>query len=143
MIEYAVFPGSDPRFALAVDIRRAVFVDEQKVPVEEELDDLDNTATHILCWVDGKAVGTLRFYNEDGWLHVGRVSVLPEARSFGLGRGLVLRCLEEGRRMGFTRSFLDAQTDKQGFYQSFGYRAVGGEFMDAGIPHRRMELDPL
>lgn len=143
MIEYVVFPGSDPRFAEASDIRRAVFIDEQGVPEEEELDSLDAGAAHILCLLDGKAAGTLRFYDDSGWLHVGRVAVLPSARSSGLGRGLMLRCLEEARRAGFTRSFLNAQCDKRGFYQSLGYSLAGGEFMEAGIPHCRMELEPL
>jgi len=133
--------GGEDDFSLVSAVRRTVFIEEQRVPEEEEWDHLDGVAVHLLAEMDGRAVGTLRFYEDDGWLHVGRVAVLRECRGAGVGRVLMERCLAEGRRMGLSHSFLNAQTDKAGFYRRLGYREVGGEFMEAGIPHVRMERE--
>ena len=132
---------SHPDFALVSDIRRAVFIEEQRVPEEEEWDAADGEAVHLLAVQGGRPVGTLRFYDDGGWLHVGRVAVLAACRGLGVGRLLMERCLAAGREMGCGRSFLNAQSDKAGFYSRLGYHMVGEEFMEAGIPHMRMERD--
>lgn len=138
--EIAVIEKTHPDFRHVAAIRRQVFIEEQAVPEEEEWDEMDAAAKHLLARIDGKPVGTLRFYDDGGWLRVGRVAVLPEYRAFGLGGRMVAKCLEISMEMGFSKSYLNAQSDKTGFYHKFGYREVGDEFTEAGIPHRRMEL---
>ena len=140
--ELVLVDSTDPRFPDVMDIRHRVFVEEQRVDPVEEWDEWDALATHILLLKNGQAVGTLRFFDDDGWLHVGRFAIVSDQRGSGLGRVLLHRCLEEGKNLGLARSFLNAQSDKVGFYGKFGYTAVGDEFMEAGIPHRRMELAP-
>ena len=135
VIQYA---GHD--FQYALEVRRKVFIEEQSVSPEEEFDAHDETSVHLLALCDGEPAGTLRFFDDAGWLHVGRVAVLPGRRGGGLGRRMMLRCIEEGRRRGLGRCFLNAQTDKMNFYRKLGFRELGDEFMDAGIPHYRMEL---
>lgn len=139
--EIILVAHNDSRFKEAAEIRRRVFVEEQKVPADMEWDPHDNIAAHLILYWGGKAAGTLRFYPDDGWLHVGRVAVLAEFRGKGLGKRLMERCLAEGRRLGFTRSFLNSQAHQAGFYAAFGYRRIGDEFMEAGIPHCRMEME--
>ena len=134
------FPGRDPRFPLVRAVRQAVFIEEQDCPPEEEWDDKDEVSRHLAAYLDGDVVGTLRWYDDEGWLHIGRVAVLGRARGMGIATALMRRCLEEGRRQGFTRAFLNAQYDKTGLYAAFGFIAVGEEFMEAGIRHIRMEL---
>ncbi len=131
---------NDPRYHMVAEIRRRVFIEEQNVPFAEEWDATDNIAGHLIIFQEGKPAGTLRFYPDEDWLHVGRVAVLPEYRGKGLGKRLMKRCLQEGQRLGFKRSYLNSQSDKTRFYTSFGYQCTGDEFMEAGIQHRRMEL---
>lgn len=119
-------------------IRRAVFIEEQGVSVEDEIDGKDPDAVHLLAEDDGDAVGTARllFSGEVG--KIGRVAVLKRARGKGLGKELVLFAVEEARRRGARRAMLGAQTHALGFYEALGFSAVGPEFQDAGIPHREM-----
>lgn len=132
---------NDPRFEMVADIRRRVFIEEQNVPSAEEWDAIDSLATHLVLLRGGEALGTLRFSPDEGWLHIGRMAILPAHRGQGLGKALMEKCLGQGRRLGFARAYVNAQTDKCGFYEKMGYGRVGDEFMDAGIPHCRMEMD--
>jgi predicted GNAT family N-acyltransferase len=116
-------------------IRTAVFVEEQGVPAEIEMDDRDATCAHALAYVDGEAVGTGRLL-ADG--HIGRMAVLPESRAAGVG-GALLECLvDEARRRGMRAVVLSAQTHALGFYRRHGFREVGPVFDEAGIRHQEM-----
>ncbi len=143
MSDYVIqsFHGSgDEAFSLAKAVRQAVFVEEQKCPPEEEWDDVDSVATHLLARRGDEPLATLRYYDDDGWLHIGRVAVLSPYRGMGLARTLLQRCLNDARAAGFAKAFLNAQIDKLGLYERAGFTAVGPEFMEAGIRHRRMEM---
>ena len=119
-------------------IRRAVFVDEQSVPVELELDEYDAHAVHFLLTEDGVPIGTARLLDKNGMAKVGRVALLKEVRGRGLGLTLMRAVLDEARARGFTTAMLDSQTYALAFYARLGFVAHGPEFDDAGIPHRRM-----
>lgn len=117
----------------ASSIRFLVFVEEQKVPAELELDAWDPQCLHALARdASGAAVATGRLL-PDG--HIGRMAVLPEARSRGAG-SLVLRALmTAARERGHAEVVLSAQTHAMGFYERHGYLAEGEEYDDCGIPH--------
>ena len=120
-------------------IRTAVFVDEQNVPVELELDGLDAQCLHVVAVsATGEAVGTGRLL-PDG--HIGRMAVLWPWRGQGVGRALLLELLAAARDGGFGRVELNAQAYAVGFYMRFGFNVVSGEFIDAGIPHCTMRFD--
>ncbi|AJE44767.1 GNAT family N-acetyltransferase [Celeribacter indicus] len=129
-------------FADCLALRLAVFVDEQKVPVEEEVDDLDPVATHFIARdAEGRPVGTARIVEIDGTGKIGRVCVAREHRGTGLGAALIEACLAELRlRPHLTRAKLGAQTHAIGFYARFGFEPVGAEYLDGGIPHRDMVM---
>lgn len=121
--------------AEASRIRMTVFVEEQGVPANIEMDDMDAACVHALAYVAGKAVGTGRLL-PDG--HIGRMAVLKESRASGVG-GAILACLvEEARRRGMNQVVLSAQTHALGFYRKHGFREVGAIFEEAGIPHQEM-----
>ncbi|MEU3015989.1 GNAT family N-acetyltransferase [Nocardiopsis sp. NPDC007018] len=121
-------------------IRGAVFVAEQRVPIEEEWDDRDSTAAHLLAVVDDVPVGTVRLVDQgDGSGLLGRMAVLPDGRGNGTGAALVRAAEDLARESGLARVELHAQTHALGFYERLGYTAHGEEFMDAGIPHLHME----
>lgn len=119
-------------------IRESVFVHEQGVPLELEWDGLDFDCLHLLAETsDGAPVGTGRLL-PDG--HIGRMAVLPQWRGRGVGRTLLRGLIDAARRRGVARVILNAQTYAMAFYEKAGFEAVGAEFLEAGIPHRRMTL---
>jgi predicted GNAT family N-acyltransferase len=120
---------------LCYAIRKTVFVEEQAVPLELELDEYDATATHFLLRDGDMPQATARLLDKHGLAKIGRVAVLREARGRGLGLFLMQAVLDEARRRGFTESVLDSQTYAIPFYARVGFVAEGEEFDDAGIPH--------
>lgn len=128
----------------AYRVRREVFVDEQRVPEELELDEHDEApgTIHFLAR-DGedKAVGTarLRPYGEAGVAKVERVAVRRALRGSGIGRLLMEAVEAEAARLGFGKLVLYAQTHARGFYEKLGYRAYGEPFDEAGIEHIAMD----
>lgn len=121
-------------------IRGAVFVAEQRVPIEEEWDERDTTAEFLLAVDEGVPVGTVRLVDQgEGVALLGRMAVLPEGRGKGTGAALVRAAEDVARELGLDKVELHAQTHALGFYERLGFTAYGEEFLDAGIPHRRME----
>lgn len=123
----------------AFGLRREVFVIEQNVPQEIELDADDLTATHVVAIADGEVVGTLRMIEKPEHLKIGRVAVRRDYRGRGVARQLMDFAMASARASGTTRFYLTAQSDKLGLYERFGFTAFGEEFMDAGMPHREMK----
>lgn len=127
--------GWEDAKAEASAIRFAVFVDEQNVPGELELDEHDAACLHVLARVDGQAVGTGRLL-PDG--HIGRVAVLKAWRGRGVGARMLGTLVEAARLRGDREVVLSAQTHALGFYGRFGFEKEGPEYMEAGIPHQSM-----
>lgn len=119
----------------ALPLRHAVFVMEQHVPVELELDEMDAVSIHALALDAGTAVGTARLL-PDG--HIGRMAVAAGWRKRGVGTALLLALLDQARRNGVAEVILNAQTHAAGFYARHGFVQRGGEFDDAGIAHVEM-----
>jgi predicted GNAT family N-acyltransferase len=116
-------------------IRTTVFVEEQRVPPEIEMDQYDAACVHALAYAQGRAVGTGRLL-PDG--HIGRMAVLKENRSLGVGGAILERLVAEARRRGLPQVVLSAQTHALGFYRRHGFREVGKVFEEAGIKHQEM-----
>ena len=120
----------------AAAIRTEVFVVEQGVPAEIELDEWDERCEHAVAYdSDGRAVGTGRLL-PDG--HVGRMAVLHAARGADVGSAILTALLERARELGMKRVELSSQTRAVGFYARHGFTAYGDEFVEAGIPHFHM-----
>ena len=124
----------------ALDIRRIVFMDEQGISLEEEVDGLDADAIQLLAFDGESAVGTARILINGESGKIGRVAVLKDARGKGFGKALIEAAVAEIRRRGCTLAELGARSDAAGFYEPRGFKAVGPEFMDAGYPHQKMVL---
>jgi predicted GNAT family N-acyltransferase len=116
-------------------IRFAVFVEEQGVPAELEMDENDAQCVHALAYVDGRAVGTGRLL-PDG--HIGRMAVLKEWRGHGAGKALLRALVEAARRRGDREVLLSAQVHALGFYRAEGFEPEGEEYEEAGIAHQGM-----
>jgi predicted GNAT family N-acyltransferase len=119
-------------------IRTEVFVREQNVPEDEELDGRDPVCLHVIARSpEGRAIGTARM-QRDG--HIGRIAVRASWRGQSVGSQLVLALLAVARDAGLSTAELDSQVQAIGFYEKLGFVARGEPFMDAGIPHRNMVL---
>ena len=118
-------------------IRRRVFIDEQGVPELLEWDEDDSTATHFLALVDGKAVATVRLTTQG---QIGRMAVLPEYRSQGIGSRLLGFVIETASSQNIKELFLHAQVSAIPFYARHGFTVYGDVFYEAYIAHREMRM---
>lgn len=143
---------SEDQLQDAYDIRLDVFVNEQEVPIEEEIDalDTDPTTFHSVAYDGEHAVGTGRVLGNPehpGEAHIGRLAVRKSHRGTGLGALMMghlegVAAAQYGVRDGddlVVRVELSAQEYAMGFYRRLGYEAVSGErYLDAGIWHQDM-----
>ena len=137
MADVVVRQASEEREIAALKaLRIEVFVREQGVPEEEELDALDNTALHAVALEHGSVIATGRLIDlENGEAQIGRMAVASTRRRSGIG-GMIIRFLEaEALAKGFDRIVLHAQTYVAEFYRGHGYVAEGELFDEAGIEH--------
>jgi predicted GNAT family N-acyltransferase len=119
-------------------LRREVFILEQGVPETLEWDEHDAVSLHALALGPaGRPVGTGRLL-PDG--HIGRIAVLRDWRSRGVGSAILRFLIEQGQRRGLQSFRLHAQTHALAFYERHGFIAEGNVFKEAGIPHRQMTL---
>jgi len=140
-IECRVISGPT-EFARCAAIRTEVFVVEQRVPPEEEMDELDRDAVHVLAWLDGAPVATGRLiYGEDAHAKIGRMAVLRPHRGRGVGSAVLMKLMEIARERGVHEVSLSGQLHAIPFYERFGFVARGDVFVEAGIEHRWMERE--
>lgn len=122
----------------ASSVRHEVFVNEQNVPIEIELDARDAHCVHAVAYDEsGRPLATGRLLPD---MHIGRMAVLPAYRGQGLGSLLLERLIHEARQRHYTEVVLSAQTHAQPFYERHGFIPEGPLYMDAGIEHRLMRL---
>ena len=133
----------------ALAIRRAVFIGEQGVSEEEEIDEYDGDpaettgVVHVVAYCRGVAAATGRLMVHappSEHPHIGRVAVLREYRGQGLGRAVMLALHNEAQRRGYTGVALGAQLHAIPFYETLGYIVSGEVYLDAGIEHRWMDV---
>lgn len=119
-------------------IRRTVFIEEQRVPEELEWDEYDKSSLHILITLkDNTPIATGRM-KPDG--HIGRMAVLEEFRKTGIGTVIMKELLTEANKLKLKKLYLHAQTVAIPFYEKLGFTTCSDIFMDAGIPHKSMQL---
>ena len=122
-------------------VRDAVFLVEQKISREDEVDDRDAFCRHVVVYVesenDTKPVATGRLDQErDG--KVGRVAVLSDYRRTGIGTLVMQAIVDEAKKLGLQRIWFHAQKSAVDFYLALGYEIASEEFLEAGIVHVKM-----
>ena len=139
-VEVYAVEVAEVRVAGFAAIRLEVFVGEQHVPPDEEMDDLDATAIHVLASVDGQPIGTGRLIVVDAEnARIGRMAVRKTHRGTGVGAAILDRLVDEARSRGIRTLTLSGQLHAIPFYERFGFVAHGDVYLDAGIEHRTME----
>jgi len=124
----------------AIDLRVTVFVDEQRVPMEEEVDvhdtSEDATAVHAIVREDRRVLACGRLYGAGvGIARIGRMAVARGVRGRGVGRYLLEALLARAHELGYRRATVSAQVHAVGFYGKAGFSVNGAEYLDAGITH--------
>ena len=111
----------------AKKIRTNVFINEQGF--KNEFDEIDETATHLVLFDEGKPIAVSRIYkgeNTRSW-HIGRIAVEKEYRGKGFGKIVMLTSEHEIQRMGANEITVSAQVSAKKFYKSLGYSQKGEE----------------
>jgi predicted GNAT family N-acyltransferase len=117
-------------------IRHDVFVLEQLVPAELELDEMDASCIHAVAYDNASnAIATGRLLPD---AHIGRMAVRKAARGSGVGSALLQRLMQAARQRGEAAVVLSAQIQAEAFYRRHGFVREGDEYMDAGIAHVTM-----
>lgn len=120
----------------AMAIRYEVFVQEQHVPIEIELDQEDARSIHAVAYDEhGVAVGTGRLLPD---AHIGRMAVRVSHRGRGIGSYLLLALVDAARHRHYPEIVLSAQVHAQAFYKAHDFVAEGAIYMEAGIEHVAM-----
>jgi len=131
-----VQPGSE--LDTVFEIRKTVFVDEQKCPPELEWEH-EEESTHFMALVDDIPAGAARWRKTDLGFKMERFAVLKEFRGFGVGQALVAAVLSDLPENA-SYVYLNAQLSAMSLYSKFGFRKEGQEFEEAGIRHYKMVL---
>jgi predicted GNAT family N-acyltransferase len=122
-------------------VRQDVFIEEQGVPAELELDEFDPLAIHALAYQNGGCIGTGRLVDlGGGQTQIGRMAVLAQYRNQGIGKQILEKLTELAKSQGAKSIVLHAQVAAIPFYEKLGFRAEGIAYEEAGIPHRNMIL---
>lgn len=120
-----------------LDLRKAVFIDEQGFP--EDLDEQDDIALHLLAKDGENPVGAARLVIDEDVAKIGRICVMPGMRGSGLGAAIVRAAMDIARDIpGVTSAQLSAQVRATAFYESLGFAAKGPVYDDFGVPHQTM-----
>ncbi|MCA0754346.1 GNAT family N-acetyltransferase [Paenibacillus sp. N4] len=125
----------------AFRIRKAVFVEEQGVAEEVEIDEYEPIAEHVLVYVDGEAAGTGRVRFVDGTAKLERICVLESHRMHRLGKRIMQELEAIAAEKGAGQAKLHGQVQAAPFYEKLGYRTDSEVFMEENIPHVKMIKD--
>ena len=112
-----------------------VFVDEQNVPEELEIDGLDDEAKHVLIYNNDEPIGTGRILS-DG--HIGRVAVLKKYRGLGIGKSVMQELIKWALENSLKKLWLSSQWHAHSFYLDLDFVCEGEIYEEAGIEHIKM-----
>lgn len=121
-------------------VRTAVFIEEQKIPVEMEWDAADASCVHAVAYNRlGMPLATGRLLSHaPGVAKIGRMAVLRTMRGGRVGRRVLDALMQQARARGEREVVLHAQLSATPFYARAGFRETGAPFEEAGIAHIEM-----
>lgn len=131
--------SNEKEYQDALDVRRNVFIKEQQVPEELELDEYEETATHFVVYDGEQPIGAGRCRKVENACKVERICVLPDYRNKRIGLAIMEKIEQVARERKRDGLKLNAQIHAERFYKRLGYITTSDEFLDAGIPHVAMK----
>lgn len=143
MIEIKRIKADYPEFELVKEIRKNVFVKEQGALFDEEFDRYDgedSDTDFLLLYDEGKAVGTARLVH-DNYFKIGRIALMKSCRGKGYGALIVSEITALAFKNGAEKVFVDAQNYAVPFYEKIGFKVIGDEITDRGLPHIPMSIN--
>ena len=121
-----------------ITVRTRVFVQEQRVPADLEIDGMDAISLHVKAITpNGNVVGTARLLPSH---YIGRMCVLNDYRKAGIGTRMLSFFIDYARQNKFDSLMLNAQITALHFYQQLGFIADSDVFIEADIEHVHMTL---
>lgn len=141
MTEIKFITCNDKDYDIVKKIRTAVFTNEQGADGETEFDEYDKTADFALLYEDEKAVATARVARLKKGFKIGRIAVIKECRGKGFGAEIVNAVSKKAFENGAEKVFVDAQNYAVPFYEKLGFKVIGDEIIDRGLPHIPMVLE--
>lgn len=135
MTEIRFITSKDDDFSVVKKIRTAVFTNEQGADGKAEFDKFDETADFALLYENEKAVATARVVFTEKGYKIGRIAVLKECRGKGYGAEIVKAVCKKAFDYGAENIFVDAQNYAVPFYEKLGFKVIGSEIIDRGLPH--------
>jgi len=122
-------------------VRQEVFVQEQKVPAELELDEFDPFAAHALAYLEARCIGAGRLVDLGGGLYqIGRMAILAPFRNQGIGLQILEKLAVLAKTQGAKSIVLHSQVVAIPFYEKLGFKSEGPIYDEVGMPHRNMIL---
>lgn len=123
-------------------IRKAVFIQEQRVFRDSDEDAFDEKAIPLICRVDGRIAGTVRVYpvSNNTWMG-GRLAVLQEFRVFGVGSLLVKAAVRTVKQQGCNKFLAHIQPQNVSFFRKLGWLPTGNTAIVSGLIHHEMQAN--
>jgi predicted GNAT family N-acyltransferase len=121
-------------------IRKKVFIEEQKIDVNIDFDDLDKDAIHVVAYEDNYPVGTGRLINKENIYIIGRIAVLKEKRGNYYGDLIVRMLIKKAFDSGAEFVDIHSQLSAISFYKKIGFKEYGKKYVVASIEHIDMRL---
>lgn len=143
VVKIAKIPSKEYNDALFV--RKTVFVKEQQIPLEIEVDENEENAVHIVLYNDSEepiAAGRYRVL-DGGIAKAERICVLDSERGNGSGAKIMEALEKYASAQGLKHVKLSAQAHAIPFYEKIGYHAISEEYLEQNIPHKMMKKDLL
>jgi len=129
-----------------LQLRSEVFVVEQNC-VFLDADDKDQKSFHFMAWMNDKLVAYTRIvppgviYEQPS---IGRVVTSPSARKTGIGKLLMQKSIEKTKEFfGNVSILIGAQLYLKKFYESLGFKQTSEIYLEDGIEHIKMLLQPI
>ena len=129
------FDSSAAEFEIVKAIRTCVFTNEQGADADNEFDEYDKTSLFALLYEGDKPVGTARIAETAAGIKIGRIAILKECRGKGYGADIVKAVTDRVFDMGADKVLVDAQNYAVPFYEKLGFKVIGAEITDRGLPH--------
>ncbi len=134
---------SESELEEAFEVRRRVFVEEQSIPEDIELDEHDKKALHMIVKDGDRVIGTARvLFLSTSLAKIERMAILQPFRRRGIGSRIISFLSEELRNRQVEQLVLHAQYAVVDFYKSCGFEETGSAFLEVGIKHIKMQRKP-